>query len=144
VSLAGGTVVAPALLLALAGVLSVRRGRWQPLVGAAAGVLLIDFCIALGKGLDGGSAVSGPAATNLVCWGTAAWLLRRCIGVSLRRALHLLAASAALIIGVSQLYLGHSYLALLASWLLGVVVLVVLALVARHCGGLVDARRSPC
>jgi hypothetical protein len=135
VSLAGGTVIAPALLLALAAVLSVRAGRWRPLLGAGAAVLLVDVCLALGKGLAGGSAISGPATTSVVCWGAAAWLLRHHLRAPLRHALHWLAASAALAIGISQLYLGHPLPALLASWLLGGLVLAVLTLLARGSGG---------
>jgi hypothetical protein len=135
VSLAGGTLIAPALLLTLAAVLSVRAGRWRPLLGAGAAVLLVAVCLAVGKGLAGGSAISGPATTSVVCWGAAAWLLRHQVRTPLRHALHWLAASAALTIGIAQLYLGHPLPALLASWLVGALVLAVLALLARGSGG---------
>jgi hypothetical protein len=132
VSLAGGTVIAPALLLALAALLSVRANRWRPLLEAGAAVALVGVCLALGKGLAGGSALSGPATTSVVCWAAAAWLLRHHLRDPVRHALHWLAASAALTIGVAQLYLGHSLPALLASWLLSdVAVLALLAWRAR-------------
>jgi hypothetical protein len=145
VSLAGGTLIAPALLLTLAAVLSVRAGRWRPLLGAGAAVLLVGVCLAVGKGLAGGSAISGPATTSVVCWGAAAWLLRHQVRTPLRHALHWLAASAVLTVGISQLYLGHPLPALLASWLLGALVLAVLALLALGSGraGLRARERRP-
>jgi hypothetical protein len=127
VSVAGGTLVVPALLLALAGTLAVRTRRWGPILLAGASVGLTGFCITLGKGLAGTHAISGPATMTVVCWGTAAWLLRRRLGHPVRHALHLLAASAALVIGIAQLYLGHPLLALLLSWLLGAIILTLLA-----------------
>jgi hypothetical protein len=132
VSVVGGTVVAPALLLTMAAVLSVRAERWRPLVGAAAAVLLADVCLAAGKLILGQSAVSGPATVTVVCWGVGAWLLRGRMGTRVRRAMHALAASAALAIGVAQLYLGHPWTALLLSWALGAAVLGVLTLVRRR------------
>jgi hypothetical protein len=135
VSIVGGTVIAPALLLALAAVIAIRAGRWTPLAGAVGAVVLVDVCLAVGKLTAGQSAVSGPATVSIVCWGVAAWLLHDRLRLQLRRALHWLAASAALVIGVAQLYLGHPLLALLASWALGVLISSVYwsALRAREC-----------
>lgn len=127
VSVVGGTVVAPTLLLALAAVVSIRAERWKPLLGAVAAVLLLDVCIAAGKLLIFSSAVSGPATATVVCWGVAAWLLRDTPRGPMRRALHWLAGSAALVIGVAQLYLGHELVSLLGSWLLAAAILGVLA-----------------
>ena len=138
VSLAGGTVVAPALLLVLAGVLAVRARQWKPLLVSICAVVLLDVCLAVGKLTLGQSAVSGPATTTIVCWGVATWLLvarRSACGIehqqrsgpSVRTALHWLAGSAALVIGVAQLYLGHPLIALLASWALGAALLGILA-----------------
>jgi O-antigen/teichoic acid export membrane protein len=95
----------------------------------------VAVCLAVGKGLAGGSAISGPATMSVVCWGAAAWLLRHHVRTPLRHALHWLAASAALTIGIAQLYLGHPLPALLASWLVGALVLGALALLARGSGG---------
>lgn len=131
VSLGGGTVVAPVLLLTLAALLSIRDRRWRPLLDAGTATLLVGLCVALGKGLAGASAMSGPACTSVVCWGAAAWLLRQRTPTRLRHALHWLAASAAFTVGVAQLYLGHPLPALLTSWLGGAVVLTVLALAHR-------------
>ncbi|HEY1970278.1 MAG TPA: hypothetical protein VGH89_20160 [Pseudonocardia sp.] len=133
VSVAGGTVVVPVLLLALAGVVAVRSRRWAPILLAGASVLLTGLCVTLGKGLAGTHAISGPATVTIVCWGTAAWLVRGQLGRPVRRALHLVAASAALVIGIAQLYLGHPLLALLVSWLLGAIILTILtALLPRR------------
>ena len=128
VSVAGGTLTAPTLLLVLAAALSVRARRWSPLLGAGAAVLAVGACVGLGKGLAGGSAVSGPATTSVVCWAAAGWLVHRELSTRLLHALHWLAGSAALAVGVSQLYLGHPLPALLVSWLLGALVVGLLAL----------------
>jgi hypothetical protein len=136
VSLVGGTVVAPMLLLMLAAVIAARTRRWRPLLGAGAAVVLVDGCLAVGKTLGGTHAMSGPATATVVCWGVAGWLLHRQlrppVPERLRGALHWLAASAALVIGVAQLYLGHPLLALLASWLVGALILGVFALASRR------------
>jgi hypothetical protein len=137
VSLVGGTLVAPVLLFVLAAVVAAWARRWWPLLGAGAAVFVLYGCLAVGKGLGGTHAMSGPATATVVCWGVAGWLLRDQFGTPvlgrLRRALHWLAASAALVIGVAQLYLGHPLLALLASWLVGGLILGVFAMIGhRH------------
>ncbi|GAA5146267.1 hypothetical protein GCM10023321_05470 [Pseudonocardia eucalypti] len=130
VSMVGGTVIVPALLLTLAAVLAMRTARWRPILGATSAVLLLGVSLAAGKELLGGSAVSGPATTSLVCWGVAAWLLHPYLPTVLWRALHWLAAPAALAIGAAQLYLGHPWWAVLGSWLLGTLLLGALATAA--------------
>jgi hypothetical protein len=132
VSVLGGSVVTPALLLTLAAVLAVRSRRFTPLVGAVVAVLLLDACVGAGKLAFYSAALSGPATTSVVSWGVAAWLLRDVLAAPTRRTLHLVAASAALVIGVAQLYLGHELVALLASWALAGVILAALAALARR------------
>jgi hypothetical protein len=131
VSVLGGTVVAPVLLLALAAVLAVRLRRWVPLCRGAAAMVAVGLVVATGKWWAGSLAVSGPATSIVVVCAVACWLLRPLLPAQVRAALSWLAASVVLTVGVAQLYLGHSILALLASWLAGGATFGALALLAR-------------
>lgn len=125
-----GDTLAPLLLLALAIWLSVRLRRWAPLASVLAALALVAAVLFTGKGFLGRmlgesaltwspSAVSGPATAVVVAGGMAAWLLRGYFG----RALWGLAAAVALVIGATQLYLGHRIDAVFLSWLTGLVIL---------------------
>lgn len=136
-----GDTLAPLLLLALATWLSVRWRRWAPLVSVLAALALVVAVLFTGKGFLGRvlgesaltwspSVVSGPATAVVVAGGMAAWLLRGYFG----RALWGLAAAVALVIGASQLYLGHRIDAVFLSWLAGLAILgVVLGGCRRRC-----------
>jgi hypothetical protein len=137
--------LAPVLLLALAGWLSLRWRRWAPLVSASAAMVLVVLVLVAGKGLVGRllgasaltwspTVVSGPATAVVVVGGMAAWLLRGYLGESAGRALWGLAAAVALAVGVAQLYLGHRLDAVLLSWLCGIGVLGAVLLVCTRPG----------
>lgn len=130
VSVLGGTAVAPVLLLALAAVLAVRLRRWLPLCRSAAAMVAVGLVVATGKWWAGSLAVSGPATSIVVVCAVACWLLRPLLRAPVQAALSWLAASVVLTVGVAQLYLGHSILALLASWLAGGATSGALALLA--------------
>jgi uncharacterized membrane protein YqgA involved in biofilm formation len=136
VSVVGGTAVVPALLLTLAAVVAVRIRRLRPLLVSVAAVVVVSAVVAIGKLTLGGHLLSGPATVTIVGWGVAGWLVHDQLDRPVRGALHWLAGSAALLIGVAQLYLGHPFPAVLLSWLVGAAVLGALALVVRP-------RRSP-
>ena len=136
-----GDTLAPLLLLALATWLSARWRRWAPLVSVLAALALVVVVLFTGKGFLGRvlgesaltwspSVVSGPATAVVVAGGMAAWLLRGYFG----RALGGLAAAVALVIGATQLYLGHRIDAVFLSWLAGLAILgVVLGGCRRRC-----------
>lgn len=138
VSVLGGTVVAPVLLLALAAVLAVRLRRWVLLRHSASAVAVAGLVVATGKCWAGSLALSGPATSIVVVCGVACWLLRPLLPVPGRASLGWLAVSIVLAVGVAQLYLGHSILALLASWLAGGVTFGALALLALARRGHLD------
>jgi hypothetical protein len=134
VSVVGGTAIVPALLVLLGAVVAIRIRQLRPLLVSATAVLAVSAGVAVGKLVLGGQMVSGPATVTIVGWGVAGWLIRDQLGRPLRGALHWLAASAALLIAVAQLYLGHPLPAVLLSWTLGATVLGVLVLVVRLTG----------
>jgi hypothetical protein len=132
VSVVGGTTMVPALLLTLGALVAFRIHRLRPLLVSVAAVAAVSAVVALGKLALGGQMVSGPATVTIVGWGVAGWLVRDQLGRPVRGALHWLAASAALLIGVAQLYLGHPSFAVLLSWLLGTAVLAGFAPLLRR------------
>lgn len=129
----------PLGLLCMAAWLSIRRRRLAPVICAGVAVALAVAVVFAGKGLLGrligdgaltwsSTAVSGPAIFVVVVAGLVAWLPREHLASAVRRPLWSLAAAAALVVGVAQLYLGHRVDAVLLSWLGGLAVLGVVLL----------------
>lgn len=134
VSTVGGTVVAPALLLSLAAVLSAKSRRWAPLLVAGSAMVLLAVATAAGKGFIGrgpetivdvahvgaSSFPSGPAITAVLAGGVAVLLLRGRITPPVHRTLCGLAVLFAVTVGIAQICLGgHQLSDVLASWTLG-------------------------
>lgn len=131
-SIAGGPFIASLALLTMAAVIAARAGRWAPLRDAIVAMAITGVLVAVGKLTLGWLGISGPGSTVVVVCFLGWWLLSRHLDTSSRRALGWLGGSIVLAVGVAQLYLGHSFAAMVASWLLGVTTVGVLVALKRR------------
>ncbi|WP_028934228.1 hypothetical protein [Pseudonocardia spinosispora] len=127
ISIAGGPFIATLGLLVTAAVIARRADRWAPLRDALAAVAVTWVVVAVGKLALGWLGISGPGTTIVVVCCVGWWLLRRHLERGARTALGWLGGAIVLAVGVAQLYLGHSFVAMVVSWLLGAATVGLLA-----------------
>lgn len=131
ISVAGGPFIATLGLVVTAALIARRADRWAPLRDALAAVAVTWVVVAVGKLAMGWLGISGPGTTIVAVCCVGWWLLSRHLDSGARTALGLLGGAIVLAVGVAQLYLGHSFAAMVVSWLLGAATVGLLAWLKR-------------